>query len=366
MCAGVPGWLSGLTDMSAFDVRIHAIHRRPDRRPFEVRWPAGGRARPWIDRRDRGLSGPGREGHREYANRPRRCRCIAGRRPQHQSLGCLNPAGRPGDRMGDSPGLVWRPRRPQHLDTPGTPQAFPCLPSSPRSSATALPVPKTLSPNATWEYPGSGRRAGRGERHPAGSMQAVSRPSASAARVGPTPSCRSRRSRRHSSCRAVTSAARDASSAWRSATACAAGASCRARLARRRSSSLVSHSPAARWPISSRPTVSRWNVRGKMTPWGGAAPQAALGGQPSPTRSSTGGKKASPAAASGMKASAAHSADRHRLDSSRPSGNTSSKTIHRALQARDQGHLRRLKPEARPRQAQPRPTTDFRFFRIEL
>jgi len=32
--------------MSAFDVRIHAIRRRPDRRrPFEVRWHAGGR--PW-------------------------------------------------------------------------------------------------------------------------------------------------------------------------------------------------------------------------------------------------------------------------------------------------------------------------------
>ena len=32
--------------MSAFDVRIHAIRRRPDRRrPFEVRWHAGGRAR---------------------------------------------------------------------------------------------------------------------------------------------------------------------------------------------------------------------------------------------------------------------------------------------------------------------------------
>jgi hypothetical protein len=32
--------------MSAFDVRIHAIPRRPDRRrPFEVRWHAGGRAR---------------------------------------------------------------------------------------------------------------------------------------------------------------------------------------------------------------------------------------------------------------------------------------------------------------------------------
>jgi hypothetical protein len=32
--------------MSAFDVRIHAIRRRPDRRrPFEVRWPAAGRAR---------------------------------------------------------------------------------------------------------------------------------------------------------------------------------------------------------------------------------------------------------------------------------------------------------------------------------
>ncbi len=32
--------------MNAFDVRIHAIRRRPDRRrPFEVRWHAGGRAR---------------------------------------------------------------------------------------------------------------------------------------------------------------------------------------------------------------------------------------------------------------------------------------------------------------------------------
>ena len=32
--------------MSAFDVRIHAIPRRPGRdRPFEVRWHAGGRAR---------------------------------------------------------------------------------------------------------------------------------------------------------------------------------------------------------------------------------------------------------------------------------------------------------------------------------
>ena len=32
--------------MSAFDVRIHAIRRRPDhRRPFEVRSHAGGRAR---------------------------------------------------------------------------------------------------------------------------------------------------------------------------------------------------------------------------------------------------------------------------------------------------------------------------------
>ena len=32
--------------MSPFDVRIHAIRRRPDRlRPFEVRWHAGGRAR---------------------------------------------------------------------------------------------------------------------------------------------------------------------------------------------------------------------------------------------------------------------------------------------------------------------------------
>ena len=32
--------------MNVFDVRIHAIRRRPDRRrPFEVRWHAGGRAR---------------------------------------------------------------------------------------------------------------------------------------------------------------------------------------------------------------------------------------------------------------------------------------------------------------------------------
>lgn len=32
--------------MDAFDVRIHAIRRRPDRRrPFEVRWHAAGRAR---------------------------------------------------------------------------------------------------------------------------------------------------------------------------------------------------------------------------------------------------------------------------------------------------------------------------------
>ena len=32
--------------MSAFDVRIQAIRRRPDRRrPFEVRWHAGGRTR---------------------------------------------------------------------------------------------------------------------------------------------------------------------------------------------------------------------------------------------------------------------------------------------------------------------------------
>ena len=32
--------------MNAFDVRIHAIRRRPDRRrPFEVRWHAAGRAR---------------------------------------------------------------------------------------------------------------------------------------------------------------------------------------------------------------------------------------------------------------------------------------------------------------------------------
>src|SRR5450759_5144715 len=32
--------------MSAFDIRIHAIRRRPDRRrPFEVRWHAAGRAR---------------------------------------------------------------------------------------------------------------------------------------------------------------------------------------------------------------------------------------------------------------------------------------------------------------------------------
>lgn len=32
--------------MNAFDVRIHATRRRPDRRrPFEVRWYAGGRAR---------------------------------------------------------------------------------------------------------------------------------------------------------------------------------------------------------------------------------------------------------------------------------------------------------------------------------
>ena len=31
--------------MDAFDVRIHAIRRRPDRRrPFEVRWHAAGRA----------------------------------------------------------------------------------------------------------------------------------------------------------------------------------------------------------------------------------------------------------------------------------------------------------------------------------
>ncbi len=36
----------GITTMSAFDVRIHAIRRRPDRRrPFEVRWHAAGRAR---------------------------------------------------------------------------------------------------------------------------------------------------------------------------------------------------------------------------------------------------------------------------------------------------------------------------------
>ena len=40
------GGRGGLTSMSAFDVRIHAIRRRPDRRrPFEVRWHAAGRAR---------------------------------------------------------------------------------------------------------------------------------------------------------------------------------------------------------------------------------------------------------------------------------------------------------------------------------
>jgi len=32
--------------MNAFDVRVHAIRRRTDRRrPFEVRWHAAGRAR---------------------------------------------------------------------------------------------------------------------------------------------------------------------------------------------------------------------------------------------------------------------------------------------------------------------------------
>jgi hypothetical protein len=44
--AGVRGWPRGITGMSGFDVRIHAIRRRPDRRrPFEVRWHAAGRAR---------------------------------------------------------------------------------------------------------------------------------------------------------------------------------------------------------------------------------------------------------------------------------------------------------------------------------
>ena len=38
------------------------------------------------------------------------------------------------------------------------------------------------------------------------------------------------------------------------------------------------------------------------------------------------GRKASPANTSGIKASAAHSAGRHRRDSSRPSGKTSSNT----------------------------------------
>ena len=40
------GWPRGVTNMNAFDVRIHAIRRRPERRrPFEVRWHAAGRAR---------------------------------------------------------------------------------------------------------------------------------------------------------------------------------------------------------------------------------------------------------------------------------------------------------------------------------
>jgi hypothetical protein len=42
---GVAVWPKGV-DINAFDVRIHAIRRRPDRcRPFEVRWHAAGRAR---------------------------------------------------------------------------------------------------------------------------------------------------------------------------------------------------------------------------------------------------------------------------------------------------------------------------------
>ena len=46
MSAGVAAWPRGLTNMNAFDVRIHAIRRRPDRRrPFEVRWHAAGQAR---------------------------------------------------------------------------------------------------------------------------------------------------------------------------------------------------------------------------------------------------------------------------------------------------------------------------------
>ena len=47
--------------MSAFDVRIHAIRRRPDRRrPFEVRWHAGGqaRSRSFITRTWRTVTGP--------------------------------------------------------------------------------------------------------------------------------------------------------------------------------------------------------------------------------------------------------------------------------------------------------------------
>ena len=43
--AGVAAGPRGSTDMNAFDVWIHAIRRRPDRRPFEVRWHAAGRAR---------------------------------------------------------------------------------------------------------------------------------------------------------------------------------------------------------------------------------------------------------------------------------------------------------------------------------
>ena len=79
--------------------------------------------------------------------------------------------------------------------------------------------------------------------------------------MGPSPSCRSRRSRRRSSSRVVTRPARDASSARRSATAWAAGPACRARSASSRSSSGPSCSPRDRVPTRSRPTVSRWKVR---------------------------------------------------------------------------------------------------------
>ena len=104
-------------------------------------------------------------------------------------------------------------------------------------------------------------------------------PGQASARRGsaPSPSCRSRRSRRRSSSRGGDLPGPGGVQRLAQRDRVRRGRNLPGKVGQELRRRLVSRSPAARWPTSSRPTVSRWKISGKRPPAAGPAPRPRRG-----------------------------------------------------------------------------------------